>query len=138
MNLQTVAKTALLNPHGKVLLLKRSLTDVKRPGEWDFAGGQIDPGEEISQGAIREILEETGIKLHIADLTLVYAGTVAYDELSVTRLLFLAKAPSLDITLSEEHEEFAWVDSKYAIEKFPHPFYSVGLKYAQDHELLKF
>lgn len=42
----------------EVLILQES-----QPGRWDIPGGSIDPGELPAQAAIRETLEETGLKV---------------------------------------------------------------------------
>lgn len=46
---------------GKVLLAKRAAEP--KQGEWDLPGGFIAPGEVVTEGLRREILEETGLKL---------------------------------------------------------------------------
>jgi 8-oxo-dGTP diphosphatase len=136
MRTQIVAKALILGAPGQLLLLRRSQTDTRRPQEWDFAGGEIEEGEEISQGVTREIMEETGLNVKTSEVKLIYAATIDYDKLSVTRLLFVAKAPSEEVKLSYEHDKYQWVDYKTALELFPHPFYGVGLQYALDHNLL--
>jgi 8-oxo-dGTP diphosphatase len=136
MQAHVYAKAIILGEPGQLLLLRRSQTDDKRPGEWDFAGGEVEEGEEITQGVVREILEEAGLKLKTSDVKLVYAATVAYEKASVTRLLFVCLSPVSEIKLSYEHDKYLWVDYKTALELFPHFFYGVGLKYALEHNLL--
>jgi 8-oxo-dGTP pyrophosphatase MutT (NUDIX family) len=138
MKLKTVAKTVVLDQNGRVLLLKRSQSDPRRPGEWDFPGGEVDQKEELLVGAVREIYEEAGLQIQPSSLALVYAATEAYQNtgLSVTRLLFVTQKTDGDVKLSYEHDSFQWVDHETAIELFPDPFYGGGLKYALDHDLL--
>lgn len=132
------SKAALFNAEGKILLLRRSSTDDRRAGEWDFPGGHIEPGEDLTAGQLREIQEETGLTLSFDDLRVVYGATEFYDEgLSVTRLLYVGFVDTDDVRLSFEHDEFKWVDIDTALQEFPHPFYGVGLKYARDHGLLQ-
>ena len=52
------ARTIILSPDDKVLLVKQSYTDT-----WHLPGGGVDPGEDILNAAQREVLEETGIEL---------------------------------------------------------------------------
>jgi 8-oxo-dGTP diphosphatase len=138
MTRKTLAKTVVQNKDGDVLLLRRSKTDKRRPGEWDFPGGGVEPGEEIMVGAVREIQEEAGLVVPTNKLQLLYAETTFYEEYdeSVTRLLFATAVDTNAVQLSFEHEEFKWVDIDTALTEFPHPFYGVGLKYARDHGLL--
>ena len=53
----------------KILLQKRALTKKVFPGIWDISvAGHIGAGEEILEGAKREILEEIGLELQEKDL----------------------------------------------------------------------
>lgn len=136
MKTKVVSKAILLNARGEVLLLRRSGTDPRRPGEWDFPGGAVEAGEEINDGMAREILEETSIKVEPARLSLLFAATEAYKTESVTRLLFCTRAGEVSVRLSFEHDRFEWVSADTALKRFPHPFYGAGLAYARDHDLL--
>ncbi len=49
--------------HDRVLLVRRADN-----GQWTLPAGIIDPGEEASHTATREVLEETGIRCEITDL----------------------------------------------------------------------
>ena len=133
------AKTILVSDEGLVLLLRRSQNNHRRPGDWDLAGGEVNPGEELLVGATREIKEETGISVAPEKLRLVYAGTTEYPDSNITvnRLLFVAHVTEKDVVLSQyEHDDYKWVTVEQALKDFPHPFYSVGLEYAVKHSLL--
>ena len=121
------------------MLLRRSASDALRPGAWDFPGGGIEPGEGIADGLSREVREETGLSVAAAKLTLVYAATAVREQAdeSITRLLFVAHlSADAPIILSFEHDSFKWADIATTLADFPHPFYAVGLKYADEHGLL--
>lgn len=51
---------------GAVLLVKRG----KEPdlGRWAFPGGSIEPGETAREAALREVREETGVRVRVLDL----------------------------------------------------------------------
>lgn len=55
---------------GRVLLFKRSETAKKFPGFWIGPGGHIDADEDALTAAIREVEEETGIKVNEKDIKL--------------------------------------------------------------------
>jgi 8-oxo-dGTP pyrophosphatase MutT (NUDIX family) len=135
---QVVAKSIVRNPDGDVLLLRRSSTDTNRPGEWDYPGGNVDPGEDIFQAGAREIFEEAGLAIDPAALKVLYAGTMAWEpsDTSVTRLLLFGETTEKNVVLSHEHDEYRWVSIETALRDFPHFFYAVGLQYAVDHKLL--
>jgi 8-oxo-dGTP diphosphatase len=132
------AKAALINPSGKILLLKRSQTDERRPGEWDLPGGEIEAEEDIAAGLRREIIEETGIEVMTEQLKLLFTGTKFWEEgkESVSRLLYRADVAKTEIALSHEHEEYQWVDIPTALADFPHWFYNAGLRYAIEYGLI--
>ncbi|MFC1678412.1 8-oxo-dGTP diphosphatase [Patescibacteria group bacterium] len=52
----------LINEKGEVLLQKKSRGFGE--GKWNGPGGKIDPGETPEEGIIREVHEETGIRIN--------------------------------------------------------------------------
>lgn len=57
-----VVHVLVFNKTGELLLQKRSLRKDIAPGKWDTSvGGHINPGEDISHAAKREMREELGI-----------------------------------------------------------------------------
>ena len=61
--------TIVTNHQGEVLLIRR--TD---NGNWSLPGGGIELGESVSQAAIRETLEETGITCEITGISGIYSN----------------------------------------------------------------
>ena len=61
-----IATLCLLIRNGKLLLGKKQKKIGK--GKWNGCGGGIEPGETIKAGAVREILEETGLTVAEEDL----------------------------------------------------------------------
>jgi ADP-ribose pyrophosphatase YjhB (NUDIX family) len=55
------------NDNGEILLIKRSDND-----NWALPGGAIDIGESMTQAAVRETKEETGIDCEITGLVGIY------------------------------------------------------------------
>lgn len=54
---------------------------------------------------------------------------------SQNRLLFVVRVSSTEVVLSNEHIEYERLTVEEAIAQWPHPFWSVGLKYAIEHNL---
>ena len=60
----------LINPNGKALIQKRSLTKEISPGMWNITGGAASAGESSKEACLREVAEEIGLKLNPQDITL--------------------------------------------------------------------
>lgn len=72
----------------------------------------VDPGENLYEGAVREVLEETGLSVEQSMLVPAYADSYIYDDTtSVLRVFFLVELGTDDgeITISWEHEAYEWL-----------------------------
>jgi 8-oxo-dGTP diphosphatase len=101
-------KAILFNKDGKILTIRRSKTAPSRPLHWDLPGGDLDFGEDTRKGIIREIKEETGLK--VKDLKLIDAISGFNDkrEFWVT-ICYTAEATTSKVFLSYEHDDLQWV-----------------------------
>jgi 8-oxo-dGTP diphosphatase len=61
----------IINDAGEILLQRRSDT-----GRWAVIGGMLDPGEHPADGIVREVLEETGLRVHPERVSGVYLTPV--------------------------------------------------------------
>ena len=138
MEHRVVAKVVVVNPEGKILLLRRSETDVRRPLQWDIPGGHTDENELAEEAAVRETKEEAGIDLHARNLQLVYAvSDVVQDDLNVTWLFYVAHLQSEpSVTLSKEHSEHAWKTLEEVIAEVDYDRQKTAFTYIRDNHLL--
>jgi len=67
---------------------------------WELPGGHLNLGENYVAGAIREVYEETKIKLNKLQLI--------YKEKDYK--LFTSRAKVLKVQLSNEHTDYKWVN----------------------------
>lgn len=90
-------------------------------GHWDFVKGKMDDGESIRQTIIRESEEETRIK----DLEFIggFEEEIRYDfeyrgETINKKVIFcLARTQTKEITISDEHEDFVWLNFDESLKK---------------------
>jgi dihydroneopterin triphosphate diphosphatase len=92
------------------LLLRRALDEDLYPDMWQMASGGIESGETAAAAALREALEETGLKPE--RMWIVPHMNVFYDERSDVvhhdPIFALQVAPEAEPTLSVEHHMYEW------------------------------
>jgi 8-oxo-dGTP diphosphatase len=57
---------AVIVQDGRVLLVRRATEPLK--GEWSVPGGMLELGEKLRDGAAREALEETGLRVEVGEV----------------------------------------------------------------------
>lgn len=98
----------VMNELGEILVIFRR-------GSWDIAKGKVDPGETIKDAAVREVMEETGIK-DIKRKELIDITYHTYLNKQSKRMLkqtywYRMKAPKQNLTpqTEEDIEKAEWV-----------------------------
>lgn len=101
----------VFNEQGHVLLQRRA--DV---GFWELPGGRVDPGETVEHGAVREVLEETNLRVEIVRFVGVYSDPalnciMRYPDGSLVHyvtLLFECQRLSGEIGVSDESTDIGY------------------------------
>lgn len=98
------------NEQDEVLLVK----DIRNG--WVYPGGQVEVGENLMDGLIREIKEESGIDVVVSHLIGVYSNTATYEGHSGVKIVptkvmfdFVCKPIGGELSTSEETSESRWV-----------------------------
>jgi 8-oxo-dGTP diphosphatase len=111
MQYYLAVKGIIRREDGKILVLKRSNKDDHKPGVWETVGGGMDR-EETPQAALkREVLEETGLEVTLVEPFNVFAFKKDTVEFKVG-ITFLCEYLSGDVVLSDEHNEYRWINPK--------------------------
>jgi len=56
-----LAQKAVVSLRGRLLMVRKALTDPHQPGRWELPGGRVKPGETPDEALVREVREETGL-----------------------------------------------------------------------------
>jgi 8-oxo-dGTP diphosphatase len=91
---------AVVREDGRFLAIQR-----RDNRHWELPGGVLEPGEEASAGAVREVEEETGLVVEPIRLSGVYQN-VARD---IVALVFLARYVSGELRTSDESVRVGWL-----------------------------
>ena len=99
---------------------------------WGFPKGKIESGESKQDAAVREIKEETGLDATITD-GFEYPVTYFFRDKSKQMIkkvvyFYVGRAPSKQIKLSEEHDDYVWLPYDQALAQ---------ISYANDRHALE-
>lgn len=91
---------AVLDDRGRVLAIRR-----RDNGRWEPPGGVLELHESITDGLVREVFEETGLRVESEALTGVYKNVV----LGIVALVFRCRLVSGLAAATIEAQEVAWL-----------------------------
>ena len=100
----------VVNGSGELLMIHRTDNDL-----WAIPGGGHDVGESIADTVVREVEEETGIKVVVQGIVGLYTNphhVMAYDDGEVRQqfsICFRARPVGGDLRTSSESKEVRWV-----------------------------
>ncbi|MET8644342.1 NUDIX domain-containing protein [Streptomyces sp. NPDC004074] len=118
---------------GRVLMVQRSDN-----GRWALPGGGHDLGESIADTVVREVREETGIEVRVADLSGIYTDpghVMRYDDGEVRQqfsLCFRARPIGGVLRTSSETTQVRWVDPADLGGLDVHPTMRLRIDHAMD------
>lgn len=122
-NTIVVAVTAVvLDSLGRILMIRRGDS-----GLWAIPGGAQDIGETIVDATVREVLEETGIRIRVTRLVGIYSDplhVIDYHNGEVRQefsICFRGEPESGSLTTSVESPEVSWVSTDSLDDLAIHP-----------------
>lgn len=115
---------------GRLLMIRR--TDNDRHA---IPGGGQEVGETLTEAAVREVEEETGIQIEVTGLVGLYSNpdhVIAYDDGEVRQefsICFRARPTGGELRTSSESSEVLWVDRNDLAGLNVHPSISLRIEH---------
>lgn len=104
------------------------LVKIARDGHWVFPSGQVEVGENLIDGIIREIKEESGIDVTVSHLIGVYSNTATYEGHSGVKIVptkvmfdFVCEPVGGKLATSNETSDSRWVKKEEVLEMISAP-----------------
>jgi 8-oxo-dGTP diphosphatase len=118
-----IVAAAILD-NDKILIIQRSSQENLYPDMWELPSGKREELEDTNKALIREVLEETGLKVEIIKILSVFDYQInkGIEIRDATQINYLVKIiGNKKIKLSADHKNYSWVGlediSKYDITK---------------------
>ncbi len=109
-----VATKAFVRFGDKILIVKESsqYQDGANLGKFDVPGGRIRAGQRFDESLKREVKEETGLDIEIGEPFFVdeWRPVVRGEQWQIVGVYFECLAKSEEVVLSQDHEEFRWIN----------------------------
>jgi len=100
----------------KILILRESsqYQDGANINKYDVPGGRVKPGQRFDESLMREIEEETGLKIKIGKPFFVneWRPVVKGEQWQIIGTFFECSADSDQVTLSQDHDDYQWIEPK--------------------------
>lgn len=109
-SIRPAAAVAILNSKRELLMLHR-----KDNKKWTMPGGTLEFGESMTECALREVKEESGIDVKIKDIIGTYTDPnikVAYSDGEIRQeftIVYYGEASNHEVVLDDESSQFQWV-----------------------------
>jgi len=122
-----------------ILMIRRTDNDL-----YSIPGGQVEPGETLTQAAVREVKEETGIDIEATDLIGIYSNpnhVIAYDDGEVRQefsICFRGKPQDGALRTSSESSEVLWIPVDKLGGLNIHPSTRLRINHALGDQLIPF
>jgi ADP-ribose pyrophosphatase YjhB (NUDIX family) len=117
----------------RILMIRRSDNDL-----YSIPGGQVEPGETLTQAVVREVREETGIDIEVTGLIGLYSNpnhVVAYDDGEVRQefsICFDARPTGGALRTSNESSETDWIGFHDLVDLNIHPSIRLRIEHGRN------
>lgn len=111
-----VATKAFINYRGRILILRESnkYQDGTNASKYDVVGGRIKPGQNFLESLLREVEEETKLKVKVGNPFYVgeWRPIVKGEQWQIVGTFFECLVDSDKVELSEDHDGYKWIDPR--------------------------
>lgn len=102
------ADMLVFNESGRFLILHRyGKNSETEHGEWCLPGGHVDMGETFNEAAVRELFEETSIRVDVDSA--IKCGSYKSNTADIEYYCVQNVKDDLVVLNSEEHDSFKWI-----------------------------
>ncbi len=114
---QFVAVRAVIVKDNKVLVIREASKYLggTNHGKYDFPGGKIKVGENVTEALLRETQEEIGIKIKVSAPFFVdeWRPIIKTEQVQIIGIFFTCELVGDEhVKLSDDHDEYMWVDKE--------------------------
>lgn len=113
---QFMAMKGFVNFNGKILIIRESgvYEDGTNRNKFGIPGGRMQNSERFDECLMREIVEETGLKVSMGKPIFVseWRPTVRNEHWQITAVFFECFADTDNVKLSSDHDAFLWIDPR--------------------------
>jgi dihydroneopterin triphosphate diphosphatase len=118
----------------RVLIMRRAPEEPLNPGIWQIITGTLEGEETAVEGALREVVEETGLKPSRM-WSVPFVNSFFDRKRNAVQLIpwFAVEVdPGAEVCLSEEHVEFQWTSFERAASLMAWPGQRQGIGIVQE------
>ena len=106
--LGVAGRAVVRDAEGRILLIRRAGHLHTDPGTWELPGGKMGFGETLAGAVAREVLEETGLTVEVGRP--IHISHFTKEPFWVTCVTFVCDHARGEVRLSEENDDFAWIE----------------------------
>jgi dihydroneopterin triphosphate diphosphatase len=123
------------NGETEYLVLQRAKDEPIYPNLWQVITGMVEEGERAEDAALRELKEEVGIETGQLIVVPYIASFFSRpsDAVNLVPVFAVELSPDDDICLSDEHQNFAWLQYGAAINTLSLPSHKEGTRILKDY-----
>lgn len=101
---------AVIIQDGRAVVVKRASEPLK--GRWSIPGGMLELGETLREGAAREALEETGLKIEVGEVLdvfdAIYLDPTGLTQYHYVLIDFVARPVGGELRAGSDVSEARW------------------------------